>query len=300
MRVAVVGGAGFVGRHVVGRLAGRGDVVVTVDRRGPGAPFEGESVVQAELSAPGGAAAAAAACGRVEAVVWLAATIRRRAGVDETAAEDLAVMVEAPLRFLRALPADPSALAYLSSVQVYGRPVRLPVDEDHPTEPLTVYGVAKLCAEQYLAIACGARATAFAALRPAYIYGPGQHSGNVIPRFLEALRGGQPPVVHGPGDDLRDDVHVDDVARAVELSLDRRAQGVFNVASGRPHTLREVAEAACRVAGGGLRPRHVETPSGWIGRAFSVDRAREELGFLAAIPLEEGLAGMWLRSEAAP
>ena len=293
MKVAVVGGCGFVGRHVVRRLLAAGARVVTVDRHAPGDLQPGEEYVESDIGGDLEPEAAAAICGRTEAVVWLAALIRHRSGVDETAPEDLWIMVEAPLRFLAALEPPPANFAYLSSIQVYGAPHRLPVDEDHPTEPFTAYGVAKLCAEQYLGIACRARRTALASLRVAFIYGPGQHRHNVIPKFLDALRRREPPSVYGAGEDVRDDIYVDDVARAVELAIEQDASGVFNVASGRPHTVLQVAEAACRVSGTGIRPRHVPVHSQWVDRWFDVERARRELSFEATTSLDNGLLAMW-------
>ena len=100
-------------------------------------------------------------------------------------------MVEAPLRLLRALDPAPPSLVNMSSIQVYGRPVRLPVDEDHPKDPFTAYGVAKLYAEQVLDIAGSRRGTQVASLRVAFIDGPGAHPAGALPRFIEAVRRGQ-------------------------------------------------------------------------------------------------------------
>jgi nucleoside-diphosphate-sugar epimerase len=213
--------------------------------------------------------------------------------VDATAAEDLRLMVEAPLRFLFALAPSPAAFVNISSVQVYGRPARLPVDEHHPKDPFTAYGVAKLCAEQMLEIAGSKRGVAVASLRLAFVYGPGQHPANVLPRFLEAVAKGERPVVHGQGADVRDDVYVGDVARAVRLALERRAHGAFNIASGAPHTLLDVARAACTVGPAGIRPRHDEEPSHWIDRWYETHRARDILGFSAETPFTEGVRAMW-------
>ena len=293
MKVAVVGGCGFVGRHVVRRLLGAGAAVVTLDRQAPADPQPGEEFVEGDIGGDVEPEAAAAICGRTEAVVWLAARIRHRSAVDDTAPEDLRIMVEAPLRFLAALEPAPVNFVYLSSIQVYGAPRRLPVDEEHPTEPFTALGVAKLCAEQYLGVACRARRTALASLRVAFIYGPGQHRHNLIPKFLDALRRREPPSVYGAGEDVRDDVFVGDVARAVELAIERDANGVFNVASGRPHTVLQVAEAACRVSATGIRPRHVPARGEWVDRWFDVERARRGLGFEASTSLDDGILAMW-------
>jgi UDP-glucose 4-epimerase len=267
--------------------------VLTLDRREPAEGVEGETVSLADLTREEAMRQVAGSIEPPDGVVWLAASIRQRGGIDETAAEDVRVMVEAPLRFLQALREAPATFVYLSSIQVYGRPERLPVAEDHPTRPFTAYGVAKLCGEQMLRLACKARGTVFTALRAAFIYGPGQHPANVIPRFLEQVRRGEAPVVHGSGRDVRDDVYVGDVAAVVERALARRAPGAFNVASGRPHPLGEVAEAACRFGPPGLAPVHAGVPSHWVDRWYAVDAARTALGFDVWTRFEEGLAAMW-------
>lgn len=292
MRVAVVGGSGFIGRHVVRRLSRSGARVVNVDRRPPASLVRNETLVRNDA---GGRAddEAAASCGAVDAVVWLASTPNRhRAAVDASALEDQAVMVEGPLRFLTALEPRPPSFLYMSSVQVYGVPRELPVSEDHPTEPHEIYGVAKLAAEHVLRIACAGTPTALAVFRAAFVYGPGQHAANVIPTFLAALRRAEPPAIHGSGNEVRDDIYVGDLAAAVQAAVVGRAEGVFNVASGRPTTLLELAETCCRVTGQEIQPRRTARPSGWIDRWFTVDRARRELG-LNPMSLEEGLRRMW-------
>lgn len=297
MKIAVVGGSGFVGRHVVKRLVDAGHEVANVDLRPPADLFPGEATLLADLRAPGQADLVARELGHVGGMVWLAATIRQRRGVDATAAEDLALMVEAPLGLLRALDPAPPSLVNLSSIQVYGRPVRLPVDEDHPKDPFTAYGVAKLYAEHVLDIAGSRRGTAVASLRVAFVYGPGQHPGNVLPRFIEAVRRGEAPVVHGAGGDVRDDVYVGDVARAVQMALEARARGVFNVASGRPHTIRDVALEVCKLGPLGLAPRHEDVPSNWVDRWYAVDRARQAFGFAAETSFAAGVRALWHAEE---
>ncbi len=297
MRIAVVGGSGFVGRHVVRGFLSAGASVMNLDRRIPPFLAEGERHLSVDLCRDLELEAAARSA-PVDAVVWLAAVRKGRIpSVDEGALEDLSVMVEAPLRYLSALEPAPTSFVYLSSIQVYGLPRRLPVDESHPTEPVSSYGVAKLSGETGLGIACRDREIPLTLLRPSFIYGPGQHKENAIAKFVESLRRDQPPRVFGSGGGIRDDVFVGDVARAVELAVEKRAEGVFNVAGGRPRTILEVAETACRVSGKAIRPILVEEPSVWTDRWFTVDRARLELGFEATTPLDEGLRAMFRGGE---
>jgi UDP-glucose 4-epimerase len=179
-----------------------------------------------------------------------------------------------------------------SSIEVYGAPRYLPVDETHPTDPSTAYGIAKLAGEHTLAIGAMQTRIPLAVLRLAFVFGPGQHAANVIPRFLEQARSGRPPVIHGDGRAVRDDVYVGDVAEAVVIALDRRADGVYNIASGRPHTLDDVARTVCRVSSVGV-PQNQPKISTWIDRWFDVSRARTELGWEPRTGFEEAIGRMW-------
>jgi nucleoside-diphosphate-sugar epimerase len=282
-----------VGRHVVRRLIETDCTVINVDLVAPSEAHPGEDVQTSDIAALEKAEAVARRLGKIDGVVWLAARIRHRLGVDETAAQDLDLMVEAPRRMLIALEPAPRSFVNMSSVQVFGRPVKLPVDDDHPKNPFTAYGVAKLYGERVLDIAGFRRGTAVASLRVAFIYGPGQHPDNVLPRFIRAVRRGESPVVHGAGGDLRDDVYVGDVARAVELSLRHAARGSFIVASGRPHTILDVASEVCAFGSPGLTPIHDSTPSTWVDRWYATDRARDAFGFVANTPFSVGVRAMW-------
>ena len=84
-----------------------------------------------------------------------------------------------------------------------------------------------------------------------------------------------------------------DVARAVELAATRRARGSFNIATGKPHTIRDVALAVCELGPPGMEPRHDDAPSGWIDRWYRADRAREAFGFVAETPFRAGVRAMW-------
>jgi len=86
---------------------------------------------------------------------------------------------------------------------------------------------------------------------------------------------------------------VGDVANAVALALERRTHGAFNVASGRPHSLLDVARAACKLGPAGLAPLHDDVESHWIDRHYAVERARSAFGFSANTSFDEGVRAMW-------
>lgn len=170
------------------------------------------------------------------------------------------------------------------------------VPEDAPADPRNVYAATKLHQEHLVAAYEREHAgTAAIALRYHNVYGPGMPRdtpyAGVASIFRSAIERGEPPQVFEDGGQLRDFVHVHDVARANVLALEAPAEvrGPLNVASGEPHTLLDMAVALAASAGlepevvGGYRlgdVRHVMA---------SPARAAAVLGFEARVPFEEGM-----------
>jgi dTDP-L-rhamnose 4-epimerase len=172
------------------------------------------------------------------------------------------------------------------------------VDEDARPDPRNVYAATKLH-QEHLAEAFRLEhpEVTITALRYHNVYGPRMprdtpYSG-VASRFRSAIARREAPVVFEDGGQLRDFVHVRDVARANVLALTGpAAAGPFNVASGRPHTILEMADALVDAAGPDLpRPRVVGTWRAGDVRHIvaSPERARRELGFEASIDFGSGM-----------
>jgi UDP-glucose 4-epimerase len=173
-----------------------------------------------------------------------------------------------------------------------------PAREDGVVEPLSPYGIAKLCAEQYLAGWNRIHGTSHVALRFANVYGPRQDSsleGGVVSIFLERMARSEEAIVFGDGAQTRDFVYVGDLAAAVVAVLDAPADivagEIFQAGTGRETTVNELAEAIGRAAGRPLEIRHGPDRAGDIRRNVSrVDKAAAGLGYRAAVSLEDGLA----------
>lgn len=293
MRVAIVGSAGFIGQHVTRHLTTAGMEIIAIDRV-PSDPKEDTNLsITADMTLSDDITRAAQDSGHVDAVVWLAAAIRHISTVDERSLEDISLMVNAPLQFLHSLRHAPSTLVYLSSIQVYGKPQYLPIDEKHPTNPFRTYGVAKLFAEHMLAIYSKKHGIAASFHRLAFVYGPGQHPDNILPRFIRDAKEGRSPILHGDGGDKRDDIYIDDVVRAVELAITHNAIGAYNIASGTCHTILDVARTVCEVSDTNLTPTFTPTPSTWIDRCFTNDKAKKEFGFFPKIDFTQGVKQSW-------
>jgi dTDP-L-rhamnose 4-epimerase len=171
-----------------------------------------------------------------------------------------------------------------------------PVPEDAAADPRNVYAATKLHQEHLCASYAREHGASFVSLRYHNVYGPRMPRdtpyAGVASIFRSALASGRGPSVFEDGAQRRDFVHVRDVATANILALHPDAPpGAFNVASGSPHSVGEMADALSSADGRGLRP--VITGAyrlGDVRHVFaSIDRARRELGYEPAVAFAEGM-----------
>jgi dTDP-L-rhamnose 4-epimerase len=172
------------------------------------------------------------------------------------------------------------------------------VDEEAPVDPRNVYATTKLQTEHLALLYGREHAVPTIALRYHNVYGPrlprDTPYAGVASTFVSALRAGRAPTVLEDGRQRRDFVHVRDVARANVLALTAGAgwSGPLNIASGQPRTVGQLPDALADAVGPDA-PRPVVAGGGRLGDVRHVvaspARAREVLGFTAAVPFEEGV-----------
>jgi nucleoside-diphosphate-sugar epimerase len=190
---------------------------------------------------------------------------------------------------------------YISSAAVYGDPAELPLSEASPVKPISPYGATKLAPEFYASAFRSAFGLETVTLRLFNVYGPDQplndYSG-VMTKFRERLLAGEAPIIYGDGEQSRSFIHVDDVAKAISLSLSKGVAGeTFNIAAGEPVTMNSLAKTMIRLAGkAGLDPVHAPPRTGDIRHSYTkTSKANKLLGFSPSISLEEGLSGLIFR-----
>lgn len=307
-RVLVTGSQGFVGRHLRRALVLRGCECVGVDRPGSGAEHEldlSERTFDPE--------ALLDRAGPIDALIEMAADIRRGSSVDAEARANLRTIAEAALRLAEAwaarAPAHPHVV-YCSSFKLYGPMPGAVIDPGDPP-PLRPdphsYGSAKALAERFLEIAAPRAGLTLTFLRSTCIYGPAQHPHNAIPLFLRAALRGESPVVFGDGGSVRDDVFVADLAWLLAEAALRRVPGRFHGAGERARTILEVARACvaeAHAAGGPLVPVTVDTSrpaKWWLDQRFDLAATRSAFGY-EPTPLAAGLAvqAAWMRDGGTP
>ena len=171
-------------------------------------------------------------------------------------------------------------------------PPARPWREDDPCRPATLYGTAKDTLHRLTAAFAAQTGIALVWARLFHLYGPHEAPTRLVPTLLAALRAGTRAPT-GPADAMRDVMHVADAGRALAHLLASDATGAFNVASGRPMTIGDLAARVARIGG---RPdlQAVATRPGTEPQAILADVTRlKATGFTTAISVDDGLANLW-------
>lgn len=298
--VAVTGGAGFIGSHLVAELIARGaERVVVIDSLRYGDPGNlGSSSQRVQLvkhtlgtDAQAELDAALAGC---DFLFHLAAEKHNQSKDDPVRVyraniEGTHTLYEAAVR------AGVKKVVFSSSLYAYGRTSGGPFDETEVPQPNTVYGITKLAGEHMLRYFEKQHGLSYNVLRYLFVYGPKQFAGmgykSVIVKSFEHLLAGEAPQVYGDGKQELDYVYVDDVVDATIRALTHEASGqVLNVGSGVGTPVAALIAEMTAIAGKTVSPR--TAPADWTAgtrRVGAVTRIADVLGWRATTPLSAGL-----------
>jgi UDP-glucose 4-epimerase len=302
----VLGGAGFIGSHLAAALAENGHRVRIfdrphVDRLALFPPQKGFDVFTGDFLNP---RALAPALEGAELVFHLVSTTLPKNSNDNPA-YDVESNVVGTLRLIELCRSHGvRKLVFVSSGgTVYGVPRSTPVSEEHPTAPISSYGIHKLMVEKYLHLAHHLHGLDYCIVRPANLYGPRQRldiAQGAVGVFLDRALRDQPIQIWGDGSVVRDYVYVADAVDAMlKAARFEGAQRVFNLGSGRGTSLNELVAEIEKLLG-----RRVKVERG-AARALDVpvnvldsSLAERLLGWRASTPLGEGMRRTceWLRT----
>jgi UDP-glucose 4-epimerase len=308
-KVLVTGGAGFIGSELVLQLASRGIRVVVVDnlvngRREnlDGTPPNLVKLVVADIR---DSQRMADLLRDVEIVFHLACLGVRHS--IHSPHENHEVNATATLKLLSAArEAGVKRFVYVSTSEVYGTAIRVPMSEEHPTFPNTVYGASKLAGESYTRAFHLTYGYPTVIVRPFNTYGPHCHhegdSGEVIPKFLLRCMAGRPLVIFGDGTQTRDFTYVSDTARGILEAgfTDDTVGQTLNLGSGQEITIADLAREVATVAGQPeLKVVHDTPRPGDTLRLYAdISKARRLIGFEPEVKLRAGLNKLkeWYKS----
>ncbi|WP_207479761.1 NAD-dependent epimerase/dehydratase family protein [Arenibaculum pallidiluteum] len=295
----VTGGCGFIGSHLVDFLLARGDAVRVLDDLSTGRRENLDPRAELLVGDVADAQLVARAMEGVDGCFHLAAVASVQRGNEDwlgthrtNLTGTIAVLDTARARGDgRARP-----VVYASSAAVLGDNPAVPLSETAETRPLSAYGADKLGCEQHARVAWTVHGVPSVGFRFFNVYGPGQdpkspYSG-VIAIFADRAATGQPLRIDGDGGQTRDFVYVGDVVRHLAAGMDSCSSGaaVYNVCTGRPTTILELAQVIRRLAGSGAPLVHAEARAGDIRISYGDPaRATAAFGIRAETRIEEGL-----------
>lgn len=315
MNWLITGGAGFIGRNLIGRLVREGEHGIrVVDDLSVGSLDALKAVASVRTLEPSDVAdapagvelvradvrdgdAALAAARGIDAIVHLAANT----GVQPSIADpmlDATTNVLGTLHYLEAARRNEvDRFVFASSGGTVIGDVEPPIHEEMVPHPKAPYGASKSAGEGYLSAYHGTFGIQATGLRFANVYGPGStHKNSVVAKFIRRALAGEPLEIYGDGAQTRDFVYVDDLVDAVVRAATRPNVGgeVFQIATARETSVGEIAEALVPILASfgvdDVTVAHGDPLPGEIRRNFSDTRkAQDLLGWNANVALDEGL-----------
>lgn len=298
MKAVVTGGNGFIGTHVVDRLVALGwrvRVLDLFDRRFSPLP-DGVEFIRGDMSNDYTLREAIADVDVVFHLAW--GSIHEIATRDPL--KDIEINVAPSVRLIsHCHNAGVRRFVFLSSGgTVYGSAQYLPVDEEHPTDPINAYGITKLMVEKYLQMYHHLYGLDYVILRPSVPYGPGQdprRRQGAVSVFLYRVARDEPIEIWGDGSVVRDYFYIDDLTSAtVSAATAQVSKRVFNLGGGHGYSLKELVQAIEQVTGRSVDVEY--QPARLIDVPFlllDTSRAAECLGWTAEVELAEGMARTW-------
>ncbi|MGN6586116.1 MAG: NAD-dependent epimerase/dehydratase family protein [Solirubrobacterales bacterium] len=303
MRCLVTGGAGFIGSNLVDALLARGDEVTVVDDLSTGrmvnlegALGKGAELVELDIR-EGEALTRVMTEKRPEVVFHLAAQIDVRKSLADPFF-DAAVNVGGTANVLEAArAAECGRVVFISTggaIYGEGEGQQIPLGEDAPIAPMSVYGQSKFAAEGYLALYERLYGLSGISLRLGNVYGPRQDplgEAGVIAIFCGLLKEGGRPTVFGDGTQTRDYIYVGDVVSAALAAAESEVTGPVNIGTGKETNVLELAEALRKLGDrDDFEPEFAPPRPGEVQRiAIDATRAQRELNWRAEMDLDEGL-----------
>jgi UDP-glucose 4-epimerase len=300
MKVVILGGSGFIGRHLARALLAAGadvclasrqpprQTVIASGRRDPGRL----TWLPCDLGADADWTGLLAGCELLYHLAW--STTPELSNRDPRA--DAQTNVIGSLRLIQAAQdLGIRRIVFVSSGgTVYGHLNTVPAAEDHPTHPICAYGVSKLSVEHYLALYHALGGLDACVLRVANPYGPGQGSPpglGAVHTFLKRAVTGQPIVIWGDGSVVRDYLYISDLVAALVAAGRLGGHRTYNIGSGEGRSLNQVVAAIEALLGRTVPVIHqAARPFDLPVNILDPGRARTELGWHPTIAFVDGLA----------
>jgi len=296
LNTLVIGGAGFIGTHLVSKLLATGRKVTVLDRRTDalpeypkGADYVAGDFGQCEMIRK-------LLCGHEEVIHLAYASVPKTSF--ENPFSDLLENLPPTLQLFAEVAASGRKLVFVSSGgTVYGEADKLPIREDHPTKPISPYGVTKLTLESYAHLYAVTHGLKFICVRPANAFGPGQKpftGQGFIANAMTSMMQGQLVTVFGQRGTVRDYIYVGDLAAGIVSALEKGSfSEIYNLGSGVGRSNMDVIEAILPLMKGladEIRIEHLpERPFDVRANILDSSKLHKDTGWRPKMAFDEGL-----------
>tara|TARA_B100000745_G_scaffold109860_1_gene70497 strand:- start:163 stop:1062 length:900 start_codon:yes stop_codon:yes gene_type:complete len=291
LRIGITGGSGFIGTHIANVLKSKYEVVI-FDRLKPkieDIEFIKGNIIDDSIQK---------AFEDCDVVIHLAAAV----GVKITEEDPILTLNTNILGTKNVLEACKSnnvkKIILASSSEVYGEPLKIPIEESDPAIPITSYGISKIAAEEYVKAYAVSFGLKYTILRFFNVYGPGQSKDFVIPEFVSNASKNNPILIHGSGSQIRSFCHISDISNGVSLSIEKGDNEIINIGNANePITISELAKKIIGITNSkssiqfvpftdSNRRRQKEI----INRIPSIKKAESMLSYKPKISLNDGIS----------
>lgn len=296
-RIAITGGAGFIGSNLAEELATSNSVII-IDDLSTGKKENIASLLQKDevrfiQDSILDLGLLQESLRGVDFVFHLAALPRVPRSIKDPLAPNEVNITGTLNVLLAARDNKVKKVIYSSSSTVYGDTPILPRKEDLLPCPQSPYAVTKLCAEYYCQVFQQVYRLNTVCLRYSNVYGPRQDSSSeyaaVIPRFISRTLQGKPPIIFGDGEQTRDFTFIKDTVEATILAAESNAAGVFNIGTGNRITINNLAKLVTKLLAREIKPIYQEPRPGDIRHSLADISKARQICYNPQYSLEEGL-----------
>lgn len=301
MRCLVTGGAGFIGSNLVKALLENGNKVIVLDDFSVGKlsnldilkPYDPLSNENLKIVAGSvlDLTLLYSLAMEVDTIFHLAVQCLVRCNEDFKLGHE--VNATGTFNVCLAAKRFDSKIVYVSTSEIYGNALYLPMDEKHPTNPQSIYGLSKLVGEQYVRMFNKYHGVPAVIVRPFNSFGPnyrGDQYAAVITNFAKRLLQKKPVIIYGTGKQRRDWTYVSDTTEGI-IGLSKLSDGeIVNIGSGSSVSVNELAKVMSKVSGVELSVIYEDPrPNDVLNLEADITLARTKYGYRPKVPLEYGL-----------
>ena len=288
--ILITGANGFVGSNIINQLINHENLnIIAISRTKSGLNGNIE-YMKCDLTKENEVQSTLEKIEYVDRVLHLSALIPGKESLDTC--EYINQNIISSINILKHLPESVKSFVYSSTIDVYGNPLINPINEKHPTNPVTDYGASKLSSEKFLKIGLMDKKIPLTILRYSQIYGLGEPIIKVIPSFINKIENNESPVIYGNGEDVRDYIFIEDVANITISALFKGVNGTFNIGTGKGIKIKEVLSLILEIYKTKLKVLNKPALKEPYESIYDISSSKNILGFNPSFEMKDGLKKM--------